>query len=777
MSYLKKTFKKKSLWIMLYAVYLTMVLLSVQALIAQDSVDEIRANMDDKYDYFLVFNHDGKSTHYIVTRHDPNEVGKITLTYWTEYNILEIHEVSNIKKLEIDVQSMFEDESIKIFKRSFDYIPNMDLDYWFKAGDGIFTIEFDIDSSEPMEQLVFSEFPEPNSVMVNNKEWWKTGLNYSINANQILISTIPTGETTVILNFNTPNEIPIPLFSTTPENKAGINEEITFDATASFDIDGEIKTWLWDFGDMAGKDSGVTVKYQYSEPGTYTIRLTVRDNSEPYAEAFIEKNITVEYGAEENNDNDGLPDNWEWQYFKSLNFDEDDDPDLDGYSNGLEYIAGTNPNDNSDFKQDSDTDGLDDDWEWKYFQALSQGPQGDPDNDKATNLEEFQADTDPTSGTSKPVVPSDDDEDESQGIFGMGADMDLIIILLIIVIIVLVALSIIISRRKKRKPEAPSMEAPEQVPQVQTPQERTPLQQPPTQTPTQTQVIPPPTQSLTSEPPTQIESFAQKPQDTPSSITQVSGPQTQPPSMTQPGQVQAQTQEVPGTVTTTGLAPTTHSQPAQTAPLPVKGPPMSAEESNEQTNIEYEPEPIEPQNQEPPVDLMESTPENEQIAEPELGFDVATPIPEDIEEPPMEQPDEMVPEPVTEEMEELKNKMVFQKVKVPSPPEGMMAIKTTEPTRDEIINEYISNFGIDLITASNIYDAGYIKIEYLKLAAVDELAAIDGVGYETATYIKGKANLLAPRQKGEGSGSNGQLNNHDQPSIEDKIPGEELLDD
>jgi hypothetical protein len=44
-------------------------------------------------------------------------------------------------------------------------------------------------------------------------------------------------------------------------------------------------------------------------------------------------------------DADGLPDAWEMQYFGTLAYGPNDDPDHDGLSNYQEYIAGTNPND------------------------------------------------------------------------------------------------------------------------------------------------------------------------------------------------------------------------------------------------------------------------------------------------------------------------------------------------------------------------------------------------------------------------------------------------
>jgi hypothetical protein len=45
---------------------------------------------------------------------------------------------------------------------------------------------------------------------------------------------------------------------------------------------------------------------------------------------------------------------------------------------------------------DSDNDGLLDSWEIQYFGNLSQGPNGDPDGDGLTNLQEYQGGTNPT---------------------------------------------------------------------------------------------------------------------------------------------------------------------------------------------------------------------------------------------------------------------------------------------------------------------------------------------------------------------------------------------
>ncbi|MFQ5884459.1 MAG: hypothetical protein ACE5IO_05100 [Thermoplasmata archaeon] len=55
--------------------------------------------------------------------------------------------------------------------------------------------------------------------------------------------------------------------------------------------------------------------------------------------------------------------------------------------------------------EDSDQDGLPDWWELEYFGDLSYGADDDPDNDGFTNLEEYEAGTSPIDSMSKPRPP------------------------------------------------------------------------------------------------------------------------------------------------------------------------------------------------------------------------------------------------------------------------------------------------------------------------------------------------------------------------------------
>jgi PKD repeat protein len=122
--------------------------------------------------------------------------------------------------------------------------------------------------------------------------WWKVGgdrlsswpstpSRESINANLDEVAVYPkaltvghirahylaSGRTTVF-----PNILPTPSFSSTSHYLTGI-----FDGTGSFDDDGTIASYAWNFGD-GSTGTGATPQHLYAGPGTYTVGLTVTDN-------------------------------------------------------------------------------------------------------------------------------------------------------------------------------------------------------------------------------------------------------------------------------------------------------------------------------------------------------------------------------------------------------------------------------------------------------------------------------------------------------------------
>jgi PKD repeat protein len=72
------------------------------------------------------------------------------------------------------------------------------------------------------------------------------------------------------------NKPPVAIFTESTEN-VYVNEKITFNAAGSYDPDGTIVNYLWDFGD-GNTATGVTVFHAYADNGSYSVTLTVTDN-------------------------------------------------------------------------------------------------------------------------------------------------------------------------------------------------------------------------------------------------------------------------------------------------------------------------------------------------------------------------------------------------------------------------------------------------------------------------------------------------------------------
>ncbi|MBN1763144.1 MAG: PKD domain-containing protein, partial [Methanomicrobia archaeon] len=70
------------------------------------------------------------------------------------------------------------------------------------------------------------------------------------------------------------NEVPEPIIIT--ENVCFCNN-VTFNGSASYDPDGTITNWTWDFGD-GYFDYGPIVEHHYDEPGEYAVTLSVTDD-------------------------------------------------------------------------------------------------------------------------------------------------------------------------------------------------------------------------------------------------------------------------------------------------------------------------------------------------------------------------------------------------------------------------------------------------------------------------------------------------------------------
>lgn len=71
---------------------------------------------------------------------------------------------------------------------------------------------------------------------------------------------------------------PVADFSWSPTTPS-VGDQVTFDASDSFDPDGTIESWNWNFGDGTN-GTGEIVNHVYSTQGNFTVTLTVIDNDD-----------------------------------------------------------------------------------------------------------------------------------------------------------------------------------------------------------------------------------------------------------------------------------------------------------------------------------------------------------------------------------------------------------------------------------------------------------------------------------------------------------------
>ncbi|MCL4298836.1 MAG: hypothetical protein KJ077_24070 [Anaerolineae bacterium] len=138
----------------------------------------------------------------------------------------------------------------------------------------------------------------------------------------------------------------------------------------------------------SGASRTVTVTPAAGQYGTVTLTVTVSDGA---ATAFDTFTFIVNSPTSDT-DGDGMPDGWEVDNSLDPSVgDATGDPDNDGATNLDEYQAGTDPQ-----SGDSDSDGMPDGWELDDdLDPLVDDATNDADGDGLTNLDEYQTGSDP----------------------------------------------------------------------------------------------------------------------------------------------------------------------------------------------------------------------------------------------------------------------------------------------------------------------------------------------------------------------------------------------
>ncbi len=105
-----------------------------------------------------------------------------------------------------------------------------------------------------------------------------------------LVTVGPSGVGRASTTVRTLNNPPMASFTFYPRDPFE-GESVTFDGSESYDPDGEIVRWMWDFGD-GGVGEGTYADHVFALPGTYTVRLTVEDDQG--AQASTSRTVTVD---------------------------------------------------------------------------------------------------------------------------------------------------------------------------------------------------------------------------------------------------------------------------------------------------------------------------------------------------------------------------------------------------------------------------------------------------------------------------------------------------
>ncbi|MFB6075823.1 MAG: PKD domain-containing protein [Candidatus Aenigmatarchaeota archaeon] len=142
---------------------------------------------------------------------------------------------------------------------------------------------------------------------------------------------------------------PVAEFTHSPESPE-VEEEVTFDASESYDPDGDIVEYRWDFDGDGANDltaSNPQISHTYSESGTYTVSLEIEDNEgnldsesvdllveegnkPPVADfSFDISNLSVNF-TDKSSDDESIV-SWEWDFNEDGEIDSTEQSPLHTY--------------------------------------------------------------------------------------------------------------------------------------------------------------------------------------------------------------------------------------------------------------------------------------------------------------------------------------------------------------------------------------------------------------------------------------------------------------
>jgi hypothetical protein len=226
------------------------------------------------------------------------------------------------------------------------------------------------------------------------------------------------------------------------------DEFVTFDATQSFDVDGDVLTYTWSDSvtfdgttETSVLGSGMLDLSRFSEvlpPGEHSLVLTISDGvhdvvSDPITFVVVERVIPI-WLSSDDIDGDGMPNYWEYTYY--LGWDDASNKDTLYNSNSMSGKSRTEL-----YAELSSVFATD---------ASAATADNDADGDGHTDFEEYLAGTSPIDTLRFPVYkPEGEKADEQQGIL-----LPVLIAVCLAVIVVMIVVVVVNNGSIKRDLEA-----------------------------------------------------------------------------------------------------------------------------------------------------------------------------------------------------------------------------------------------------------------------------------------------------------------------------------
>ncbi|MEM2779752.1 MAG: PKD domain-containing protein [Candidatus Bathyarchaeia archaeon] len=127
--------------------------------------------------------------------------------------------------------------------------------------------------------VVSVTFSDPIGVRVHFDAYGKSTSGCVISDGQIVHNSLSADSTVFLQAGPPPPQPPFAVFTFTPTYPE-VNELVTFDASGSYDPDGYIVSYKWDFGDgNVTTTLNPIITHKYAAFGDYIVTLTVTDNS------------------------------------------------------------------------------------------------------------------------------------------------------------------------------------------------------------------------------------------------------------------------------------------------------------------------------------------------------------------------------------------------------------------------------------------------------------------------------------------------------------------